>query len=248
MRYFTSDWHLGSNAVLKTAKRPFADATDASEKIFENCVSTVKSKTSGYSTIFHIGDFALRNSDKHYRQEEDKADFKVDVVNIKSNLLVNYGIGLVLLKGNHDDGHNFNSDIDTMVVDFSHSYGHIRVAHYPTTYGNYKFAICGHVHDAWLVKRINGIVNINVGIDVWDYKPVSENELIDLMKTIDYINFECDFTIKDMKQLIKLKKRRKSEIGMYKRIKSSLKNEKKGLTAEECERRKIEAMKAKGLI
>lgn len=38
--------------------------------------------------------------------------------------------------------------------------------------------ICGHVHDAWRVKDRM----INVGVDVWDYRPVPESELIRLIK------------------------------------------------------------------
>lgn len=39
----------------------------------------------------------------------------------------------------------------------------------------------GHVHDAW---RTNGR-QINVGVDVWDYRPVSEAALAELIRTMD---------------------------------------------------------------
>ena len=38
--------------------------------------------------------------------------------------------------------------------------------------------LCGHVHDAFKARWDKGpILNINIGTDVWNYRPVSEAEL-----------------------------------------------------------------------
>lgn len=44
-----------------------------------------------------------------------------------------------------------------------------------------RFLICGHVHDTWLTDG----KQINVGVDVWDYKPVPDSELIRLIWEIE---------------------------------------------------------------
>jgi calcineurin-like phosphoesterase family protein len=38
--------------------------------------------------------------------------------------------------------------------------------------------LCGHVHEAW--KRHVRV--INVGVDVWDFYPVSVDQLLEVMK------------------------------------------------------------------
>jgi calcineurin-like phosphoesterase family protein len=37
--------------------------------------------------------------------------------------------------------------------------------------------LCGHVHGSW--KTLDNMVN--VGVDVWDFKPVSEKQIVDLL-------------------------------------------------------------------
>jgi calcineurin-like phosphoesterase family protein len=38
--------------------------------------------------------------------------------------------------------------------------------------------ICGHVHHLWKVQKIKDRIVVNVGVDVWDYKPVSINQIL----------------------------------------------------------------------
>jgi calcineurin-like phosphoesterase family protein len=36
-----------------------------------------------------------------------------------------------------------------------------------------ELILCGHVHDKWKSKMWKDTLMVNVGVDVWDYKPVS---------------------------------------------------------------------------
>jgi calcineurin-like phosphoesterase family protein len=45
----------------------------------------------------------------------------------------------------------------------------------------YQYIICGHVHENW---KVNG-KNINVGVDVWDMKPVHINELARFLRSLN---------------------------------------------------------------
>jgi calcineurin-like phosphoesterase family protein len=49
------------------------------------------------------------------------------------------------------------------------------LAHRPVDRG--AWLLHGHVHDKWKVSERM----INVGADVWEYRPVAEIELVDLM-------------------------------------------------------------------
>ena len=48
--------------------------------------------------------------------------------------------------------------------------------------------LCGHVHRAWKTKeqKMQGYnaVSINVGVDVWNYYPVSLNEIIEVYNKV----------------------------------------------------------------
>lgn len=49
---------------------------------------------------------------------------------------------------------------------------------------DFDFVICGHVHNEWSYKVVHNIdksnygIMINVGCDVWKYKPVRLDEVI----------------------------------------------------------------------
>jgi len=49
-----------------------------------------------------------------------------------------------------------------------------RFTHYRPTVAKGQWLLHGHVHNAWKVKDHQ----INVGVDVWDYYPVSETEIL----------------------------------------------------------------------
>lgn len=42
-----------------------------------------------------------------------------------------------------------------------------------------KWLLCGHVHEKWKVQN----KMINVGVDVWDMKPVSETQILEIIST-----------------------------------------------------------------
>lgn len=251
-RYFTSDWHLCSNNIIKYAHRPFVDALDALTLLVKNTNKTC-SKT---DVLFHVGDFILTSKDSH--GSEDDLPLKTYPVDY---ILNNINARMVLLAGNHDDGHGIEADMKSMVVDLNQNYHNVYVNHFPSSCHEYKgprrihkgmpfIALCGHVHDKWLLKydHENNVLNINVGVDVWDYKPVRDSqitELLDFVLKFDIFDRTWAWKRNDLNMYIEAWKHQ-LELG-----RTARKNEryaKKGLTKEECERRRIEAMKAKGLI
>ena len=252
-RYFTSDWHLGSSLINKYANRPFASAGEAAEALVGNCNSITKSKS---DVVFHVGDFWLDNTDRHGVEEDINTftagyDDYISLVDAR----------LVLLAGNHDDGHNCEADLKSMVIDLNQNYKNVFVSHFPSYHkyyygpvGNLQkapcIALCGHVHDKWLLNydRLRHVLNINIGVDVWNYKPVRDSEITELL---DYVLEEHDFVMSWHKTPAEFCIWKKNNDKRHAEIRAKRKQEKlkkKGLTLEECERRRIEAMKAKGLI
>lgn len=250
-RYFTSDFHLGSLNILKYANRPFSSAKDAMTSLLINVNSNLKR----YDTLIHVGDFMLSGVDRHDNVEDSGLKYKID------DYLDMFEPNIILLSGNHDDGRNCETAGKSMVIDLNQNYRNVYVNHFPSDHHDYKgpgripkgmpfINLCGHVHDKWLLKYDHGnhVLNINVGVDVWDYKPVRDSqitELLDFVLKFDIFDRTWAWKRNDLNMYIEAWKHQ-LELG-----RTARKNEryaKKGLTKEECERRRIEAMKAKGLI
>lgn len=259
-RYFTSDLHLGSTLINKYAHRPFTSASDALDKL----TKTINSTLLPTDSLIHVGDFMLDGKDQHGKEVDVGLDFTRDqyLQMIKSRV--------TLLAGNHDDGHNCEADAKYMVIDLNQNYKNVLVAHYPSTHNMFKYSakfgpkhagdkvpyiqLCGHVHDAWLVKYDvgNNVLNINIGPDVWDYKPVRDSEIT---KLLDYIFKESYYQpfLYGLNRTWYVSRLTLNGIIAYdqqlrKRDAENRKKERyarKGLTPEECERRKQEAMAKK---
>jgi len=255
MRYFTSDWHLNSNNIIEYAKRPYKDAKDALFQLMKTC--NLKMKMTCEDTLIHVGDFILIGSDRHDKKlgADEETDCQVSAKAAIAGVFAN----LVLLSGNHDDGHNVETAGKSMVLDLNQNWRNVSVGHYPSYAKEYlgwngtekhpHVHLCGHVHDKWLIfwDDKKKVMNVNVGIDVWNYKPVRDAELTEML---DYLwnaklqapdkmtrAFYEDFRARNDKFIADCREQRKKE-----------KHEKKGLTPEECQRRKEEAMRKKGLL
>lgn len=259
MRYFTSDLHLGSSLINKYAHRPFESAEIALENLTDN-INTV---CDCFDSLIHVGDFMLSGADRHGTEEDHGLDMTL------RDYLAEINPRVILLAGNHDDGHNCEADCKSMVLDLNQNYHNVYVSHFPSDHKDYhgpycnykaspKIVLCGHVHDAWLLKYdvSKNVLNINVGVDVWNYKPVRDAEITDLL---DYFKANLwtkiandgshwsNFTL-TRKAFDEFKLAHTAEVRAQREVRKAEKYAKKGLTPEECERRKIEAMKKKGLI
>lgn len=61
---------------------------------------------------------------------------------------------------------------------------------------NVDLILCGHVHSNWLVKKINNITVLNVGVDINKYMPLSAKEVY---KYYNY--FKKEYINKDKKNI-----------------------------------------------
>lgn len=52
----------------------------------------------------------------------------------------------------------------------------------------YTWNLCGHVHERWKINRPLQI--LNVGVDVWDFKPITFDKIIETILTFDDDPFE----------------------------------------------------------
>lgn len=188
-RYFTADLHLGHRNIIDYCGRPFRSVDEMNVVLIERWNETV----SRHDDVIVLGDFALGKL--------------TETLPLVSRL----NGRKVLLAGNHDrcwSGHRKGvkastaryldagfAEIwqDTVEVEVGgrrvtachfpyrgDSHDHDRyVAHRPVDKG--AWLIHGHVHERWRVRERM----INVGVDVWGYRPVPEQTIVDLMANAD---------------------------------------------------------------
>jgi calcineurin-like phosphoesterase family protein len=162
--WFTSDTHLGHANIIKYCKRPFKSLESMNNRIISNWNSRVKDG----DMVFHLGDFCFRNSN----------DLRGEGVRLNADHWLSKLNGrIMVLKGNHDKNNSMNSPIERMIL----SYGgkKILLLHNPIDIEKidrikFDLILCGHVHEKW--KKQGKI--INVGVDVWNFMPISLDEII----------------------------------------------------------------------
>lgn len=178
MKYFTSDLHFGHKNIIRFCNRPFNDIDHMREMLIENWNSVVTPE----DDVYHLGDFAFLNNDKT-REIISRLNGRKHAI-----------------WGNHDEGKNFNN----MGFASMYQYAELRLAkdivvklsHFPYE-GDHedqgerypelrpirtddKWLLHGHVHEIWQIKPEERM--INVGCDVWNYKPVSADRIIDIIR------------------------------------------------------------------
>jgi len=184
-RFFTADLHLGHRNIIDYCRRPFRDADEMNAALIDRWNETVAAD----DEVLVLGDFAMGRL--------------VDTLPLVALL---HG-RKVLLAGNHDRcwfGHHRGVEAGTArylaagfdeiwqgVVDLEVGGQTVLACHFPyrgdshdddryvahRPADNGAWLLHGHVHDQWRVQDRM----VNVGVDVWDHRPVAETDLDELL-------------------------------------------------------------------
>lgn len=169
--WFTSDFHLGHANIIKYCNRPFKNLKEMNETIINRHNERVKPR----DTVYFIGDYCFRNSPGGKKGEGEllKAE------EYKEKLNGNF----VFVRGNHDRRNSLNTNILRVIIEMGKK--KMNLVHDPK-YANWKYPInlVGHIHQHWKTKTLINPNNpkqktllINVGVDVWNFYPVSWREI-----------------------------------------------------------------------
>lgn len=177
MIFFTSDTHYYHTNVIEYCNRPFKTVEEMNETLINNYNSVVGEK----DTVYHLGDFAFAN--------RAKAEEILNRLNGKK----------ILILGNHDfdpryNGEKFYKEIFHEVYYYHElKYNGTRFClfHFPIESWNKRHRgsihLHGHTHSTY-DKRNEQVPNrFDVGVDTWDFKPVSIEEILKL-KTETVVN------------------------------------------------------------
>ncbi len=182
-KFFSSDFHLGATGLMAIEKWPF----ESIEKHDQALICSCKQRTKPEDTIYHLGDVAQYGNDCHYRINSKGLDIK------PSELLKDIPATFINIRGNHDLNNKVRSICDSMHIYLSKRYPSVSLSHYPTydkkidpSCLTSPIHLCGHIHGCWrhCLDLDHRILNINMGCMVWDFKIVSDDELIDYLNKL----------------------------------------------------------------
>ena len=158
MIWFTADWHLNHKAIIGYAKRPFKGTDEMNAALIGMYQSLVKPE----DTVYFLGDFALYTS-----------PFEMDLI------LRSLPGTKILIMGNHDR-YTRKKFIECGFAEATRwevfNDGEFILVHDPAP------ACGGDPKQRWLVGHVHGMFKkmnnaLNVGVDVWDYKLVSLDQV-----------------------------------------------------------------------
>jgi calcineurin-like phosphoesterase family protein len=177
MIYFTSDLHMGHEAVIRMQNRPFVNADDMNRVLIEN-----------YNSVVHKDDTVYLLGDVCFRIGVEKANELIASLKGKK----------YLIRGNHDKKYDeslFEDIRDFMTISVNGL--HISLMHYPmlswprSHYGS--IMLHGHIHSDMsynISNREAGIKRYDVGVDANDYMPVSIKQIEDFLNSKEQFDEE----------------------------------------------------------
>lgn len=160
-RWFISDTHFSHANIIRYTGRPFQSVNEMDERLIENWNAHIAPQ----DTVFFLGDFGLGTTD------------------FLTALCARLRGNKICIRGNHD---GTPAKMHTIGFTFVLESAFIKVGrhqvelvHIPSQPAPPHFQFHGHVHE----KRPNKIIDrqLNLCVEVWDYKPVSEKVLVGLL-------------------------------------------------------------------
>lgn len=163
--WWTSDNHFSHFNIIRYCNRPFSSVEEMDAKMIANWNGRVKPE----DTVFELGDYNFRNSPGG-KKGEGTTNKAIDYDKQLNGKIIH-------IVGNHTRNNGCKTIIENMVIRYG---GHrVFMVHKPEHFNKkYKFTFCGHVHNRWAIKEVEGCILLNVGVDVNNFAPVSFEELM----------------------------------------------------------------------
>ena len=185
--WFTADQHFGHKNISAYCKRPFI--LGGIQEMNEVLVRRWNEVVSSEDTVYHLGDICMGDNPERMKHIPRLNGHKI------------------LYPGNHDScwiGRSQSANKRQLYFDagFEHivpGEGFVKLGNYEVKMHHFPYIgdshdedrfnefrpfddgdwlLHGHIHDKW---KVNGRM-INIGVDVWDFYPVHESTLIDIIE------------------------------------------------------------------
>jgi len=175
--YFTSDLHLHHKNIIRYCKRnPYFRNIDEMDR---GLIANWNSIITNFDKVYHLGDFCFTRDNHIYGEAMHMVHGRT-----------------VFLRGNHDNGlqhadYFICRRIGGMKIFMRHWppwINPLRFVHSFDIPCDVDLILCGHVHDKWKSKVHNvgqrRVPVINVGVDVWGYKPINMTTIMEEVKRL----------------------------------------------------------------
>jgi calcineurin-like phosphoesterase family protein len=196
-KWFVSDTHFGHANIIKYCNRPFHSVHEMENALIQNWNQYVGKD----DVVYHLGDFAMGEKSKMQSQIE--------------RILSQVNGNLIVIRGNHDHSKNlvfFPSVVNSEVIKIG-TYD-VELVHNPShAKWDKDFTLCGHVHNSWRMKHKDEIIPgdirhnpnysydnivaktfvLNVGVDVHGFRPISEDEVLEMYESSKKQNIKKTF-------------------------------------------------------
>jgi calcineurin-like phosphoesterase family protein len=177
--YFTSDCHFNHANIIIYTHRPFLKEGDLipntnfwmsddirnarCNDMNETIIKRWNEKVCKNDIVYHLGDFSFKRLTEP-KYWEDKLNGRI-----------------VHICGNHDNNNGVKTLIQSAIMEFGNKV--FLTQHIPPTMIQeipdfVDAVLCGHMHDKWKHQFIEDVPIINVGVDVWDFTPVSISSIL----------------------------------------------------------------------
>jgi len=171
MEFFTSDTHFGHRNIIEYCERPFLDKDGKSDVGYMNkvLIDNINEICTVNDTLYHLGDFCFVGSATNLAgNSRYEANYYLSQIKPK----------VVIIKGNHDSRKTTHSIIHDMTIKAGGKWWFCQHEPYPKM----DYNLAGHVHGLWRVVKMGHKYIVNVGVDVWDYKPISINQVMEAIE------------------------------------------------------------------
>lgn len=193
--FFTSDTHFGHARIIELSDRPFKDVKHMNEMIVHNWNALVRPD----DTVYHLGDVALGPIEDSLKYIERLNGIKILVVGNHDRMFP------PMAKMREPQIRSWTerykaagfAEVHTGITITQGDY-HFALSHFPysgDSHGEERFTeyrqfddgmplIHGHTHeDKRFSRSRKGTPQIHVGMDAWDFAPVSLQAVIDVLES-----------------------------------------------------------------
>lgn len=179
MLYFTSDLHFGHRSVITYCNRPWATVEEMDEGLIERWNETVKPEDLVViaGDMFFCGATRLKEIMQRLHGRKQLVLGNHDWGKIKYSRHQEFGFQQVCNAISYMSVGKSKVCVNHFPYEGDHTEEDRYLEHRPPYRG--MWLLHGHVHNAWKVKGHQ----INVGVDVWDYRPVSEETIAQIIES-----------------------------------------------------------------
>lgn len=166
--WYTADLHFSHARIIEFCKRPFTSVSEMNARLIANFQETVEHS----DDLWIVGDFAFFGG----QDQVGQLNGWFHALPGRKHLVV----------GNHDDQAILDLPWESVhqLVEVKDGRHQFVLCHYPMITWNRArrgaIQLFGHVHDQWPGSR-NAV---NVGVDMWDFKPVRADAILARAKTL----------------------------------------------------------------